>query len=328
MTPEEILQSIGTLHERSPVEKGGGLWIRCPYHANGQERTPSLKINLENGNFPIGSWCCFGCSPRKSGNYHKLAVKLGIRSKDDDEDTPYAAALSESALANLLQENDNANELHAKLAREPIIPPTQKWRGIQGWLLNDLQARITTLNSSGKSINTTRVYLPVHVKDKWKGGIFCSWTENTQIKYENEKHDSSSILFPYDYVAKKLQELPAKDRKICAVEGPRDALNLIQNNVLALANLGGETIWNEYKSELLMDLNLSALVIATDPDNVGNRLANIIKRQLGEAIPKIVRFKMEIKTTPSGKVISKEDPGSLTFDRIQYLRKQMEGLNV
>ena len=324
---DEIAMALSTLSDRTVQSKGNSLWITCPWHGNGQEKTPSLKVNLEGqGNYPPGTWVCFGCSPQRHGGWHKLAVKLGLRHKDDDEDSPYAAELGKDLRSKLLSEEDDTNPLHDKLAREPIIQASQNWRGIKGWLLHTLKARVTQLNSAAETTEYSRVYLPVEVKGKWCGGIFCSWSKNSKLKYENEKHASNEILFPYDYVVEYLKDVPPSERQVCIVEGPRDALNLIQNDVMALANLGGDTVWSEDKSELIVDLNLSCLVVATDPDEVGNSLANLVKRSLGKAIPKIMRFKMKVTRSPSGKVLEKEDPGNLSFDRMQYLKNMMKEL--
>jgi len=322
--PEQIITALGKVPDRNPTQKGDGLWICCPYHSDGREKTPSLKINLAQNSYPIGSWRCFGCS--KSGNWSKLAIKLGLKKKGEEDDEPWAPEFSSSTMSKLLdEEDDTLNSLHEKLLREPIIQKTQNWRGIKGWLLNELGARVSMLSSKGDTIETTRVYLPINVKGKWIGGIFCSWSGDSQLKYENERHESRRVLFPYDYVANQLKELPKKERRICLVEGPRDALNLLQNDILAIANIGGTTVWDSYKAELIQELDLQCLVVATDPDTIGTNLANRIKRELNYSIPRIVRFKMEVEYSESGKVLYKEDPGNLSFERVQYLKSMMKG---
>ena len=324
---DEIAQALSTLTDRTITPKGDSIWITCPWHGGGGEKTPSLKITVDSGSYAPGGWVCFGCSPRRSGDWNKIAVKLGLRKKGDDEDSPYAAEISNTVKSKLLgDEDDNPlDSLHRMIAKEPIIQKSQPWRGIKGWLLNDLGARVSMMNSAGIMTEYTRVYLPAHVNGKWKGGIFCSWTDKSQLKYENEKHVGQEILFPYDYVKNKLLEVPPRERKLVLVEGPRDALNLLQNDIMALANLGGETVWSDEKAELLMDLDVAVLVIATDPDKVGNGLANTIKRQLSNTIGRILRFKMQVKYSEKGRLIMKEDPGSLSYERMQYLKKQMEG---
>ena len=55
----------------------------------------------------------------------------------------------------------------------------------------------------------------------------------------------SKALYPYDYIP--------DNKKILLVEGARDALNLIQYGVYALANLGTST-WSQAKIDLLVNL--------------------------------------------------------------------------
>jgi 5S rRNA maturation endonuclease (ribonuclease M5) len=330
MNREALVAALHSVPDRGFELRGEKGWIKCPWHRDGNESTPSLCITLDSGQYPAGSWVCFGCSPRKSGNWNVLAVKLSLKKKgQEDEDELYASELPEKMLQKMLEEEDEqANNLHEMILKEPIVQISQNWRGIKGWLLNEIGARVSMLSSSGKTINSSRVYLPVRVNGKWQGGIFCSWSEQSGLKYENEKMESQNLLFPYDWVKEQLLKLPPKRRKCLFVEGPRDALNMCQNGIMALANLGGDTVWSESKSELLQELNLSVLVIATDPDHMGNKLANIIKRSLGNIIPNIKRFKMKVKWNEARtKILEKEDPGNLSPDRIDYLRKQMEGFS-
>ena len=53
------------------------------------------------------------------------------------------------------------------------------------------------------------------------------------------------------------------------VEGPRDALHLAEYGIPALAILGGSSVWDNAKAELLMQLEPSLVVLAFDPDKVG-----------------------------------------------------------
>jgi 5S rRNA maturation endonuclease (ribonuclease M5) len=322
MNPDELRAIISKLGYDSSKKKA---FIKCPWHAGGGERTASLVVNIEGSDFPPGHWTCFGCAPKRSGNWHTLAVKLGLREGDDDEDdTPWAATISREKLSSLLSDDDDSSaHLHELLLKEPLLPANTKWRNINGWLLAELQVRSTMLNSSAKLTDYSRVYLPVWVNGKWLGGVFCSWSDTATLKYENEKQKTQKILFPYDYVKKKLKDLPKGKRNLMLVEGPRDALNPLQNDVLALANLGGDTVWSDEKVELIEDLDLDTLIIGLDPDIVGNRLAKRVKRDLEHSVSRIMRFRMKLQTLPGGRK-TKEDPGNLSYERMQYLKNMME----
>jgi hypothetical protein len=53
----DLVDLVQTLTGTTAVKSGRGRWtIRCPFHAGGQERTPSLVI------YPPGKgWYCYGC---------------------------------------------------------------------------------------------------------------------------------------------------------------------------------------------------------------------------------------------------------------------------
>ena len=49
--------------------RGGNLWARCPFHANGMERTPSFKVDDQKG-----LYYCFGC--HESGTIFTFVEKM------------------------------------------------------------------------------------------------------------------------------------------------------------------------------------------------------------------------------------------------------------
>ena len=48
---EELLQNADRF---DPIIKGDSVWIKCPFHSEGRERTPSCRINLVKGKYPAG----------------------------------------------------------------------------------------------------------------------------------------------------------------------------------------------------------------------------------------------------------------------------------
>lgn len=52
-------------------DTGRRIAIRCPFHANGMERTPSCYI------FPDGGYKCFGCGER-GNNAIDFVMGLGV----------------------------------------------------------------------------------------------------------------------------------------------------------------------------------------------------------------------------------------------------------
>ena len=59
---DPIKRELEKLSDKKRVSyKSGNAWIRCPYHGGGNEKTPSLKINLTSTKASIGSCYCFAC---------------------------------------------------------------------------------------------------------------------------------------------------------------------------------------------------------------------------------------------------------------------------
>ncbi|MGC7880047.1 CHC2 zinc finger domain-containing protein [Desulforudis sp. 1190] len=57
----------------SPVRRGRQWFVRCPFHAGGNERTPSLSVSPD-GNL----WFCFACG--EGGDAISFIAKLrGVR---------------------------------------------------------------------------------------------------------------------------------------------------------------------------------------------------------------------------------------------------------
>ena len=59
-TIEEIKRKLSIVDVASSYtqiyQKSGRPWIKCPFHGNGQERTPSCKLDVEQSRY-----YCFGC---------------------------------------------------------------------------------------------------------------------------------------------------------------------------------------------------------------------------------------------------------------------------
>ena len=51
------------------INKGGRMWAKCPFHGNGNERTPSFALNDREGFYH-----CFGCN--ESGDMFTFIEKM------------------------------------------------------------------------------------------------------------------------------------------------------------------------------------------------------------------------------------------------------------
>ncbi len=71
-TIEEIksrISIVDVVSSYTQVFHRNGEWIKCPFHGNGNERTPSCKLNLERG-----SYYCFGC--HEHGSMFDFVMKM------------------------------------------------------------------------------------------------------------------------------------------------------------------------------------------------------------------------------------------------------------
>ena len=108
---------------------GDSAWIKCPWHKGGNERTPSLKINLNGMKAPIGAFYCFAC--KEHGNWDKLADELNIKYKSFEKD-----------VENLPDDLDtDLFPSDSQFENDSYWPKSLNWRGIKGQLLHELNAK-------------------------------------------------------------------------------------------------------------------------------------------------------------------------------------------
>ena len=250
-----------------PRMKGNSVWVACPFLG---ETVPSLKINLETtSQFPVGSFFCFGCG--KSGLWNKFAQKGGLR-KLREVDT------QQTHVVNRMKRmpEDTIESVLASFGASIHFPyDAEKWRGVKQSLLTDIGA----CKIFDKAMQDYAVVLPVYVLGKCVGGIKAALTKRKNgVSYINSTGEWTKLrgLFPYDYAVKLALETGATS--IALVEGPRDALRLLQNGIPAMSILGIRN-WSQAKIDLLLATGLDILVVM-DGDKAGVSATNTIRRDL------------------------------------------------
>ena len=125
------------------IRRSGGYWIRCPFHGNGSERTPSCKLDDKNSRF-----YCFGCHEHGSmfdfvmkmerlsfpEAVRELAAKAGVQIEDESpresherEKRTNLYELNEkmaSVFHDLLMKSPEAQEARDYLARRKVAQST------------------------------------------------------------------------------------------------------------------------------------------------------------------------------------------------------------
>ena len=205
------------------------VFICCPFHG---ERTPSLGIyTVERGKLPYGSFHCFGCGTK--GTWNKLAKELNLRQVSEEdliEDTAYTNKRELEKRRNRLLANKDEVELPYSVEFKD-----QEWRGIKGDLLRALGCRLAYNNKE----RISELIIPIMVKQKLLTFIKARIKKKKgRVSYilDDAKGVKEFGLFPYDYVRSLIKS--TRPRGLVLVEGPRDALSLIQNGIPALAILG------------------------------------------------------------------------------------------
>lgn len=277
------------------------------------ERTASLRINLDRSTeFPLGSFRCFACA--EQGDWNILAKRLKLQRYKKRGNDDFDFEIADSVREQLLGPEAETSILKPEIQFSPRWPRKTRWRNIEPWLVRKLDGHAITTK-----FGSQRLYLPVKQDGDIIGGITCALSSKARTKYLYEKGKwIRSALFPFDYTKRLLRK--SRRRVILLVEGPRDALNLLQHDVPALAILGGTSVWRRAKAELLLLLNPELIVLAFDPDKIGRQVTELARTDLRGQVPlKRLRFRTEVI---NGEKI-KHDPGNLSPMRIARIKRQL-----
>jgi 5S rRNA maturation endonuclease (ribonuclease M5) len=250
--------------------KSGSMWVRCPWHRDGQERTPSLSININgDGGYPPGSFICFGCG--EHGGWSRFAKKVGLRplSKYDQYVEEMPSIMTKKDMEALLGDEEVAPY---DIQGFPW-PANQNWRNISGETVH----KVGGLAYFDDKAKTAGLFLPVSLFGSPVGGIKCNIipSETGSNYYNTDGQWRRRSLYPYDYVKENFEDL----RIVTLMEGPRDSLNFVQYNYPGLASLGTQG-WTEEKTDLVLSLRPKIVVLGFDPDEAGDKVARKVNKEL------------------------------------------------
>lgn len=302
----DFLKEIQTYaYKYDPIMKNDGcIWLKCPFHGGGQERTASCRINLQKGKYPIGFFYCHGC--HKHGLWNDLLPVIPGLSPIEGE---------ELKRQELLLTRLTPQQIDSLYKQECLMGidfntcvdwnPKEEWRHIRGDLINKIGGK----KFYNKATKLNQLFLPCSQNKIIKGGIRCVLDRKPGEKgYFNTPGPwVKNTLFPYDFVKKFYKE---RNKILALVEGPRDALNMIQYGFPALAILGSHN-WSKLKHGLIELLNPSMLVLAFDNDEAGNSAFEAVAQDFEDFTDKV---SLEFKEG--------QDPGELTGEEVEkYFNK-------
>ena len=237
-----ILGELGKIREQKSTNSN--INICCPFHS---ESHPSCGVYIiPNGKVPFGWFSCLGCG--ESGPWNKLAEKLNLQTvKQGDYKVDKASVSSEER-----KRRKNALLGNSILVEMPYgIPFNDKtWRTIKGETIRQVGG-ILSLDTFTQE---TSLFFPLTIRGKLYS-VLKAQLHKVKGQQSYILLDSQSVkahgIFPFDYVEAMLKT--GKYTKFCLVEGPRDALRLIDRGIPALAILG-TNMWSNTKKRLVLSL--------------------------------------------------------------------------
>lgn len=252
------------------------IHVLCPFH---DEKTPSCSVHTGSSDsfVPIGWFYCFGCG--KTGPWNEFAEQTGlqkINKNDNVQENTRNIDLSRLR-GDLLNEGKLTIDiltriLGARLAIDFALP---SWRTISGKILQKVGAKLIVTERDQEQM----VLLPVYVNKELVGGIKARMKKQKgETSYLNMAGEWAKTqgLFPFDYAISTAKR--KRSKYLVLVEGPRDALRLIQCGIPAIAILGIEQ-WTAKKRNILLATGFDILV-CMDGDKPGISASNIISSDL------------------------------------------------
>lgn len=222
------------------------LWIPCPFH---QETIASFEIRTD------GKWCkCFGCGWK--GDWDKLAAAIGMAPVFGDENR----AQFEYEISDMVRYLDDILKKDEEVALVDLPLGVEPWgRPYRGISLPTLRS-VPTYKWFDEKFETQRILWPVFVQEELNGWVSRRLDKKDVARYYNMPDTAneewvSSSLFLLDHIDSDV---------VAVVEGPVDALYLMEHGIPAVAYLGGG--WSYRKTVLLAAQGLSRIIIIPDND--------------------------------------------------------------
>ena len=268
-------------------EKGQSIWFCCPFH---DERTPSAKVNVGDAGAPFGWFYCFSCGAEKSMSWNKLASAKGLEKiagsdvNAIDSISPNMGSKLKLIKSHMLDEviADDWSTFDDVLSRNLLLPLATDWRGIPQKLLEDLGCKRIIDSRKGE----TFLVIPVSVDGQVRGLIRARFNKKKgTLGYITSDKPAKWIreygLLGYDYV--KTMPLWKKYRIVFLVEGPRDAMRLLNEGIPALAILGSQS-WTKEKLRLVQRLKPRLVASLFDNDDAGRKAGRNVKNSIGNLL--------------------------------------------
>lgn len=260
-----IMQGIRNIEGKQKYA-GDHVMVCCPFHS---ESNPSCGIYLGKGmSLPFGAWHCFGCNEK--GLWNKLAEKLKL--PKIKEWSTYETGVS---AVEIEDEHITLSKMLTNMRVDHSVWPTDmEWRGFDGQLVRDVGGLIV----NDRVLNSLGVFFPVYIGRELKGGVKAAYKkQDKMLSYVTTKGSwvGKYGLFGYNLVKKMKRDY------VVLVEGPRDALRLLQNDIPALAILGANN-FNSQKALMVSSLYPEVVYCLPDNDDAGKKMKKVVKAEMSK----------------------------------------------
>jgi len=245
-------------------------FVCCPFHS---EKTPSFRIFHSESTLSPGIGKCYGCGAKEK--WDNFADKLGL--EPFERGPPKVEYSFDLGVERTVDDLLNTEEVEVLQYSDIDF---KRWRGISARLLKRVGAKLCQKRYEGGSWSAPMLWLPVKVNGQVKGYIKARLKkEEGLVSYINAsgKWSLNYGLFPYDYAVKLMEQ--AGLATMALVEGPRDALRLLDEGIPACAILGTQS-WSEKKSMLIALADVSRVIVITDSDRAGDKARDLLDPSL------------------------------------------------
>jgi 5S rRNA maturation endonuclease (ribonuclease M5) len=216
----------------------------------------------------------------------------------------------------------------------------QVWRHIKTDLLMRFEAKQCKVWSEEyQAWGATMMYLPCHINGELVGYIKARLEKHdTKPSYINAsgKWSKTHGLFPFDYAVKVMKR--KKSSTMILVEGPRDALRLLQMGIPAMCILGTQS-FSQNKAKLLELAGITRVVLFFDGDEAGikatEKVKPIVESMLAVRVLKLWSMKgspwKKVKDAPKPKDAAKKlglslwDPGNVDKAILKKIKEKYYG---
>jgi len=248
-------------------------------------KTPSLSIRRTDGAF-----LCFGCGV-KGKNWNVLATYVKAEMlTDEDMPDPF------------VQLRYEMERKYRKATAAVELPwDVEPWKGPYRQISEKTLKGVGALlwYDDDKRIQDERILLPIMMYEELHGWVARRLGKDPPgqkltMPYRNAPNMSSQeVLYPFDYVVEMEPET------VVLVEGPMDALRLVNYDIPALAIMGTRNYVPENRSHI-SNTGADKVIIAMDGDDAGDAARYDMAPSLREM------FEVEHFLCPE-----KKDPGNM-----------------